>query len=67
MAKKNLKIQVTRTYEIEIDTENSIVKDYESEDELIDHIVSYNFSVLPVINNGVKVIDDELIAFKKVK
>ncbi len=56
--KKKLTVVVTYNYEIEIDTDNGIVKEYESESDLIEHLVSYRFSdVLPVIGKGVKVTD----------
>ena len=56
--KKKLTVVVTYNYEIEIDTDNGIVKEYESESDLIEHLVSYRFSdELPVIGKGVKVTD----------
>lgn len=56
--KKKLTVVVTYNYEIEIDTDNGIVKEYESESDLIEHLVSYRFSDgLPVIGKGVKVTD----------
>lgn len=61
MSKKTLEIEVTMKYTIEVDTENSIVKEYETEKELVDDLSSYRFSVLPVIGNGVEIKDVEVL------
>ncbi len=58
---KKLEIEVTYLYEIEIDTNNSTVKEYDSEKELIDNLTSYHFEVLPVIGDGVEVKDTTLL------
>ncbi len=63
MSKKTLEIEVTMKYTIEVDSENSIVKEYESEKELVDDLVSYRFSVLPVIGNGVEIKDIEVLDY----
>ncbi len=51
---------VTTRYEIEVDQENHVVKDYDSDDELARDVVYYRFSPnLPVINTGgVKLIEE---------
>jgi hypothetical protein len=55
---KKLTVDVTISYEIEIDENNPIVKEYNSTAELIDHCAAYRFNeVLPVIGNGVRVLD----------
>jgi hypothetical protein len=61
MAKKTLEIEVTIKYTVEVDTENSIVKEYETEKALVDDLASYRFSVLPVIGNGVEIKDVEVL------
>ena len=61
--KKQIKVSVTNTYTITVDTENPIVKDYDTENEMLQHIIDYRFSdVLPVMslnNGGVEVNDIE--------
>lgn len=61
MAKKIVQIDVKVKYTIEVDPENEIVKEYEDDHDLISDLVSYNFSVLPVIGNGVEVKDTKII------
>lgn len=61
MSKKLLEIEVTIRYAIEVDTENSIVKEYDSEKELVDDLASYRFTTLPVIGNGVEIKDVEVV------
>ena len=57
MANERMVIEVTYTYEISIDRESSCVKDYDNENGLIEDLVHYRFSTLPVIGNGVDVLD----------
>jgi hypothetical protein len=61
---KKVEITVTYEYELEIDESNPIVKEYESENELLVDCASYRFDVLPVLKDGggVKVIDVTLIS-----
>ncbi len=59
MAKKTFEVEVTYKYIIEVDYDNSIVKEYKNEKELIDDLACYRFSVLPVIGNGVEIKDTE--------
>lgn len=48
--KKAVKIKVEYMVTLEIDTENPIVQEYQSEGELLDDLVHYRFSeVLPVL------------------
>ena len=55
---RKLTVEVTISYEIEIDENNPIVKEYKSTAELVDDCVAYRFTeVLPVIGNGVRVLD----------
>jgi len=62
MSKKTLEIEVTIKYTVEVDTENSVVKEYESEKELVNDLASYQCSVvLPVIGNGVEIKDVEVL------
>lgn len=54
---------VTTRYEIEVDQENHVVKDYDSNEELARDVVYYEFSPnLPVISSGgVKLIEETVI------
>lgn len=52
MSKRTLKIEVSYSYEIEIDDENNTVKEYENDKELVEDLVSYRFSTLPALYNG---------------
>ena len=61
MSKKTLEVEVTIRYTIEVDNNNSIVRDYRNEKELVDDLASYRFSVLPVIGNGVEIKDVEVL------
>lgn len=61
MSKKTLEVEVTIKYTIEVDNNNSIVKEYDSEKELVDDLASYRFSVLPVIGDGVEIKDVEVL------
>jgi len=57
--KKMINITVTYNYEIEVDTDNAVVKDYENDYELIQDLAVKRFSnVLPVINSGGVVVKD---------
>ena len=61
MSKKTLVIEVTTVHTIEVDDENSIVKEYSNENELVNDLVSYRFTTLPVIGNGVEIKDTEVL------
>ncbi len=61
MSKKTLEVEVTIKYTIEVDNDNSIVKEYKNEKELVDDLASYRFSVLPVIGDGVEIKDVEVL------
>lgn len=61
MSKKTLEVEVTIKYTIEVDNDNSIVKEYANEKELVDDLASYRFSVLPVIGDGVEIKDVEVL------
>jgi hypothetical protein len=50
---KRINVLVTYNYDLEIDENNYIVKEYESTKELIEDLASYRFGTLPVIDNGV--------------
>jgi len=59
---KKIEIEVSYKYTIELDETNEIVKEYESENDLIVELASYKFSeVLPVMK-AIKVKDIELIS-----
>jgi hypothetical protein len=59
---KTITLQVTKRYVIEVDEESEIVKEYDTEQELLYEVASYNFSsTLPVIGKGVYVIDSDLV------
>jgi len=56
MALKEVKVDIKMRVVVKIDTEDPVVMEYESEKELIEHLVSYRFSeVLPVMKTGVQV------------
>ena len=61
---KTIEVTVTYKYEIQIEENNPIVKEYESENDLLVDCASYRFSdVLPVIKTGGLVVrNEELIA-----
>lgn len=61
--KKKQEVFVLIKYEVEIDEDDSVVKDYDSPKELIDDLVSYRFSeMMPVIKSkGVIVRDVEVL------
>lgn len=63
MSKKTVEVIVTYKYELEIDEDNSIVKEYEGENDLLVDCATYRFgSGLPVIGDGGVVVKDvELI------
>lgn len=61
MSKKTIEIEVTYKYTIEVDENSSIVKEYDTEKELIDDLVGYRFTTLPVLNNGVEIQDVEAL------
>jgi len=60
---RTVEVTVTYKYELEIDDNNEIVKEYVSEKELLEDCASYIFEIgLPVIGDGgVKVKDVELV------
>jgi hypothetical protein len=60
MKMRKLIIEVTNLYEISVDDNSPIVKDYADDNELVDDLASYHFSTLPVIGNGVELIDVQL-------
>lgn len=57
---KRVNVIVSYVYDLEIDENNAIVKEYDSTRELIEHLADYGFTVLPVINNGVKIKDIQI-------
>jgi hypothetical protein len=61
---KTIEVTVTYKYEIRIEENNPIVKEYESENDLLVDCANYRFSdVLPVIKTGGLVVrNEELIA-----
>lgn len=60
MAKKRIVVEVTYTYELEVDQESSCVKDYDTESGMIEDLVHYRFTTLPILGNGVDVVDVEV-------
>jgi len=60
---KKVEITVTYKYELEINENDKIVQEYESENDLLVDCASYRFSeVLPVIGaGGLKVLNIELV------
>jgi hypothetical protein len=65
MSKKTIAIEVTYKYTIEVDENSPIVKEYNTEGELIDDLASYRFTILPVLNNGVEIKDVEFLDWTK--
>ncbi len=61
MSKNILVIEVTTVHTIEVDADNYIVKEYSNEKELVADLVSYRFTTLPVIGNGVEIKDTEVL------
>lgn len=66
---KKIIATITYKYEIQVDQDGSIVKEYEGDSELINDLASYRFlPVLPVLqSNQVKVMDVEVIDIKDIK
>lgn len=62
MSKKKVKIEATYAYEIEVDTQSSCVKDYDSERGLFEDLVHYRFTTLPVIGRGVSIKDVDVLS-----
>ena len=60
---RKLEIEITYKYEIEVDDNDDIVKEYENDKELVEHLADYRFgTALPVIQVGaVKITDIELV------
>lgn len=60
---RKLEIEITYKYEIEVDETDDIVKEYENDEELVQHLAGYRFgTVLPVIQVGaVQIKDIELV------
>lgn len=61
MSKQILVVELTTIHTIEVDTDNSIVKEYSNVKELVDDLASYRFTTLPVIGNGVEIKDTEVL------
>ena len=64
MATKRIEIEVTRKAVIEVDTTSDIVQEYDDDDELVSDLVGYEFRMLPVIGDGVKVIENEITGWE---
>ena len=60
---RKIEVTITYKYEIEVNDNNDIVKEYEDDKELINDLASYHFSLLlPVVGVGSVIIKDiELI------
>lgn len=64
MENTKYKLKVEMIVEVEIDNQDEVVNDYDSDSELLEHIVSYRFSsILPVMKKGVRANFEE-ITFK---
>ena len=64
MSKRIIKLNVSYIYELEIDDENSIVQEYETDSDIIDDLASYKFSsTLPVLKEGVKIKNFEIVGW----
>ena len=56
MSIKKITLSVTFNYELEIDEDNQLVKEYEGQDELLQELVDHKMSsVIAVMGNGVNV------------
>lgn len=64
---KLIEVEVLTKYTIEVDETSKIVQEYYEDIDLVLDLVNYNFSILPVIDNGVKVLDREVEHFKIIK
>ena len=64
MAKNTIKVEATYLYELEVDAESLCVNDYVSEDDMIEDLVHYRFSTLPVLKDGVKIKDFTVDCYK---
>jgi hypothetical protein len=60
MSKKKITVDVHYQVTMEVDTDDDIVKEYESQNELVSDLVHYRFSTLPVLQKGVKINDIEV-------
>lgn len=60
---RKLEIEVTYKYQIEVDDNDDIVKEYEDDEELVNDLATYRFgSVLPVVQeNAIRIKDIELV------
>lgn len=56
-----LKVTVTYEYEIEVDDNNYIVQEYPSTESLVSDLVGYRFDILPVLDEGVRVKNVEIL------
>ncbi len=54
-------ITFTMNYEVEVDEDNPIVQEYETLKDLVEDLVAYRFSTLPVIGNGVDILDKNVL------
>ena len=57
---RKIKIEVKAIYEISVDDDSPIVKEYADDDDLVSDLAHYNWSTLPVLGNGVELIDMEV-------
>lgn len=57
MAKRTVTIEVIYEYRIEVDEESELVKDYDTMLDLYNDLVHYRFKSLPVLENGVNIIN----------
>jgi hypothetical protein len=66
--KKKVGIQIITEITIEIDTNDPIVDEYETEAELLQDLISYEFSnVLPVVEKGgVVVLEKEVMDWSSI-
>lgn len=66
---KKIEARITYKYEIEINDNDDIVKEYEDDNELITDLANYHFStVLPVVAVGAaKITDIDLIEIVSIK
>lgn len=57
---KTIELQITYKYKIEVDETNEIVKEYESENDLLYHLANHQFSENLPVMEAIKVLEIEL-------
>ena len=65
---RTIEVEVTRTYQIEVDDNNEIVKEYNSDEDLTADCAGFKFgNGLPVISGGGVKVKDEMLTDVSIK